>query len=345
MTMRAEHRRAAAGLLALASLLLVAGCGVPDPFASSGLGGKAITLDMPIVNGSHPFLIAHVRVAGGPSIPVLVDTGSPGLRVFANRVGKAGLTTEGERESTTYEDGTTFTGSRANAPVAIDNLPTAGPIAIQLVEQVSCSPQSPQCAGSDGLATFARQQGFAGILGIGLMKAPVYSPLVQLEGGPARSFGIQINPSQTSARLALNVSPTAPTGVYPLPPSQDGPLPNGLPAWDSNSAAACWSFGTAAPACAPTSFDTGSPRVLASTRIPGAPGEGSAPGGTRLTMFTSSGANPVWSLSAGTTPGRDQIVVGKINAGNAVNTGLPLFTSRSVTFDIAGGQVLVSDPG
>ncbi|MFZ1853717.1 MAG: hypothetical protein WAU06_02240 [Candidatus Nanopelagicales bacterium] len=279
MTMRAEHRRAAAGLLALASLLLVAGCGVPDPFASSGLGGKAITLDMPIVNGSHPFLIAHVRVAGGPSIPVLVDTGSP------------------------------------------------------------------HCAGSDGLATFARQQGFAGILGIGLMKAPVYSPLVQLEGGPARSFGIRINPSQTSARLAFNVSPTAPTGAYPLPPSQDGPLPNGLPAWDSNSAAACWSFGTAAPACAPTSFDTGSPRVLASTRIPGAPGEGSAPGGTRLTMFTSSGANPVWSLSAGTTPGRDQMVVGKINAGNAVNTGLPLFTSRSVTFDIAGGQVLVSDPG
>ena len=81
MTMRAEHRRAAAGLLALASLLLVAGCGVPDPFASSGLGGKAITLDMPIVNGSHPFLIAHVRVAVDHQSRCWSTRGHPTARV------------------------------------------------------------------------------------------------------------------------------------------------------------------------------------------------------------------------------------------------------------------------
>lgn len=346
MTIRTDQRRAAVGLLlAAASAVVVTGCNVTDPFASSALDGKVIALDMPVVNGSRPFLTTQVRVAGGPSIPVLVDTGSPGLRVFGNRVGKAGLTAEGEPETVTYEDGTTFTGSRANAQVSIGDFPTAGPIAIQLVEQVSCATESPGCAGADGLPKFARQQGFAGILGIGLMKAPVYSPLVQLEGGPARSFGIQVSPTQTSATLAFNVSPTAPLAVYPLPTPQGGQLANGVPAWDSNSANACWSFGTAAPACAPTSFDTGSPRALVSNQVPGAPNDGAAPAGTTLTLFTAAGSDPVWSLSAGTTPGRDQIVVGPINGGNAVNSGLPLFTSRLVTFDIVRGQVLLANPG
>ncbi|MGV1037290.1 MAG: hypothetical protein ACOYD0_09730 [Candidatus Nanopelagicales bacterium] len=46
MTNRSRRHQAAAGLLALFSVLLVAGCGVTDPFASSAPDGKVVTFDI-----------------------------------------------------------------------------------------------------------------------------------------------------------------------------------------------------------------------------------------------------------------------------------------------------------
>lgn len=321
-----------------------AGCAQqPYLFTSHELDGVQVQLKMPTVNSEHPLLTVDVAVAGGPVVPLLVDTGSPGLRIFSDQVGADGLVTSATESTATYIDGTTLTGVEAQAPVSIGNVSTAGPITIQLINSVTCEDAQPDCVGSGGIERFASDQSFAGILGIGLMEAPVYSPLMQLAGGPPSTFSIRTTPESSSGTLTFNLTPTNPAAAYSMPAWPEPRLPNNVPAWSSNEAKACWAFAAAAPQCLTTSFDSGSPFILATTIVPGAPSVGNVAAGVKLLLFPDQKTEPVWVVMAGSAPGVNQMSINTpTNGGSAVNTGLAVFSNLSVTFDISRGQILLS---
>lgn len=348
---RGRHRsrgRAVAALTVITPFVLapaLAGCSSDllgsDPFASDALNGVEINLDMPTINGSQPYLTLDVSIGGGRQVPMLVDTASPGIRILKTQLGKGDVTQTSTPVKAEFIDGTTFDGVEASAVVSFGGVKTAAPITFQLITKVSCQPQFPDCPGADGLQAYSKAQSFAGIFGIGLYSAPVYSPLSQLAGGAASSFSITSKPKTDSATLTLNSLPSGPAATYPLP-KWSQPLPNGVPAWGSNEANACWSFGADPPKCLPTAFDTGSPFLIASAAVPGAPPVGDVTNDSQLTLFTTGDPQPVWSVVAGKTPGKNKVTITPTSAGEAVNTGSGIFRSHSVTFDSRNGQVLVA---
>lgn len=332
----------AGGLVSLG----LSGCASGGPFTSTALDGVVIKLNMPSIDSSRPLLTVDVSVAGGPAVPLLLDTGSAGLRIFAGEVGAAGLETSTNQTTATFEDGTTFNGVSAVAPVTIGGIATDGPISLELVKSASCSASKPDCVGAAGLEELAKAQHFSGILGVGLAGGPIFSPLIQLTGGPPSTFTIKASPGGGSGTLTFNITPADPVATYPMDRAPEGDLPNGVPAWASNRTTACWAFGQAQPACVATAFDTGAPFLFATSAVPGAPPTGKVPDGTAISLYPSdgsaAGAKPVWSSTTGDAPGKNQAFVQDTTAGgNAINSGIAIFRTLSLTFDISRGQVLL----
>ena len=340
-----------AALVAVALCLTLSGCAalqrlVPPSFDTETLNGTTVKMDMPVVDGNRPFITVNASVGGGPSIALLVDTGSPGVRVFADRAGTSGVTQTQNPVDVTFADGTRFAGVEASAPVTFGGLETNGPINVQLITAVSCGDGKPECAGSGGIEKFAQAQAFAGILGIGMQASDIYSPISQLKSGSPKSFSIAANSTVGSATMTFNTQPPAPLAAFPIPQWTDPQLPNGYPAWASNQVQACWAYAAAATSCVPTSFDTGSPTLFTDRSIPGGPKlTGPVTPGTTLALSAQPGGPPIWSVNAGNTPGKNTVQVQSLEGGSSVNSGISIFRSRLVTFDLQNGNVLVSQAG
>lgn len=314
----------------------------PD-FDTTSLNSTQVELSMPKVNGDRPILTAAVTVGGGPEVPLLVDTGSPGVRVFANQVGSE-VTRTDIPVDVTFADGTRFVGIEASAPVSFGGLATKGPITVQLITDVGCAEGKPECVGAVGIEKFSAEQPFDGLFGIGLQAASIYSPLSQLANGSPVTFSVTADPAKGSGAISFNQRPTAPTATFDMPAWAQPRMPNGYPAWASNQAQGCWSYGGQPAQCLPTAFDTGSPTLFTDTRVPGAPAElGPVPEDTVVALAATAGGPPIWSVRAGSTPGRDTVVVAPLDGGNNINSGIALFRSKLVTFDAENGKVLVSD--
>lgn len=333
--------------MALASVIVLTGCsalhlGAPA-FNTSTVNGTQIPMQMPRIDGGHPFITVSTTVAGGAAVPLLVDTGSPGVRVFANKVGSTGITRTDTPVSVTFADGTTFGGVEASAPVSFGGLTTSGPINIQLITAVSCADGHPECAGAGGIKKFADTQAFSGILGLGMQSADIYSPMSQLSGGSPTSFSITSTPAVGTATMTLNSPPTSPIATYSMQAWTEPQLPNGYPAWASNQAQACWAYGGQSSTCVPTAFDTGSPTLFTDGSVAGAPSvTGPVAAGTTLAMTATAGGVPIWSVTAGSTPGKNTVQVESLQGGNNVNTGISVFAGQVVTFDLENGNVLIS---
>lgn len=339
-----KTRSAARSLIAIGAIasLAVSGCSATglfgsDPFATSGLAGKQILLQIPAIDGARPYLTVKTTI-GGKSLNLLVDTGSPGIRLIDGAPGTSALTRTDTPVQGRFVDGTILSGVQVSAPVTIGDLSTSGPINIQLITSVACDQGSPNCVGAHGLAEFRKTQPFDGILGIGLMNSPEFNPLEQLTGGSASSFTIYTQPGGTSAMLTLDQEPSSINAQYQMP--SEAAQANGVPAWSSNEAPGCWAFYGQQPQCVATSFDTGSPFTMATNSMPGAPATGQAAAGTVLGLFTQDFAS-VWTLTSGDAPGQNQMVIA--NGDPAVNTGLAIFRSQAVTFDIKAGRVILSN--
>ncbi len=325
---------------------LLAGCGHgqllgPDPFTATTLDGVTMDLAMPTIGGAQPYLTLDVSVGGAKAAPMLVDTASPGIRILKTKVNQKKITRTSTPVNVEFVDGTTFDGVEASASFSFGGVQTAGPINFHLITKVSCHSRNPTCAGADGIKAYSQVQPFAGIFGIGLYSAPIYSPLSQLDGGPASSFTIASNAKTKSGTLTLNAIPTDPAATYSLPKWSE-PLPNGVPSWASNEANACWSFGPATPTCVATAFDTGAPFTLVNQAVPDSPPVGEVTAPAQLTLFSNQDRQAVWSVTAGDTPGKNKMTITPAAAGEAVNSGSAIFRSLAVTFDSRSGRVLLA---
>jgi hypothetical protein len=291
--------------------------------------------------------IVHVRVGNGPAIPVLLDTGSQGLRVLPSALGP-GIRVSNRIVHETYGGGETFFGRQAFARVTIGSLTTRSPIGIQVFQRVVCSPHAPCSAKAAVDAAFAAS-GAKGIMGVDTQNAfgqNLYSPLLQLPAPYSEGFTLRLAPQGTGT-LTLGPPKLGP-GWVTLPLMRSNP-----PKYRTGAAAyqrqvnVCWSF-QAVRRCGRADFDIGTPTPniapLTGIRTIAVHGGRIVRPGIPVTVSTPSGA-AIWRYTTNTQygAGLTQVFPGLQKLANlSFITGITPFYSHTIGWDMQTGQMVIS---
>lgn len=102
--------------------------------------------------------IVTISVNGGPSIKVLVDTGSSGLVVNAKNVGQTGLGNSVGTGTGAYSGGLTYTYNTYNTTVNFGNGIVTAPVSVDVITDP---------AEQTAFANFLQNNGVVGVLGVG----------------------------------------------------------------------------------------------------------------------------------------------------------------------------------
>lgn len=279
--------------------------------------------------GTRP--VINVSVAGGPTVPVLFDTGSTGLRIFADKVGSDGLKDLGKPTASTFSSGNHLEGRLASAPVVVAGIPTAGPIEFHKITSASCTASKPNCPSAGGEAAYIRNTRVVGVFGAGLRSGSAFSPLQQLQGPPVSSYSVTIAGND----MMVTLNPRAGTDIatFSMPRATPATHPNGAPAWLDQQVNGCWEVGDGPRTCVPTVFDTGASSTSIESSLPGA---GSNPRSKPWSLASAVSAEPVWTVTdSRATPQRI-----RPHAGDSiVNTGVAIFQELDVVYDVVRGTV------
>lgn len=194
-----------------------------------------------------------VEAAGGAPAYVLLDTGSRGLMVKADRLGNQPVRWTGMRAKQVFLDGTVFEGEIALAYVRLGPAGTARPVSILAVKTIGCQSGKPDCPGRGWI-----NSPLAGVLGVGFgSDKRLDNPLATLPANLASGFIIR-GGGHSSASLTLGLTPENRKGFVfpPMAAAQGG----GRTFYDLNSLGGCFSFGQAAEryTCGGVLFDSGS---------------------------------------------------------------------------------------
>lgn len=278
-------------------------------------------------------LVAEVAVDGSRPLRVVVDTGSSGLRVLADRVPAGGVARGVPARPYGYVSGIRLAGTTVRAPVRLGGVPSAAPVPVELVTGTTCAPDQPRCAAANGRRPDFMGGGYDGVLGIApLSTGDVPNPLWYF-GPVGRAYTVHVDLARTST-LVLSDPPTGFTLdqlARTAPATGDGP-----PAWQSR-VPACFTVGPqpALPGgrvCGPTLFDTGNP-ALAVVPFPGAPAGLHV--GAPLALATPDGR---WSGSYTVGPAR-RVAIGTPPHPMGLAAGLPAFITTDVRIDLAAGTL------
>ena len=290
--------------------------------------------------------IVHVRVGGGPSVPVLLDTGSPGLRLLPRAIGGAATLT-GRVIAATFGGGETFAGPVVNARVTVGSLTTPSPIAVQVINRVLCPREQPGCNPNTYLRAAFASTGAEGIMGIDTgdkFGQRVYSPVLQMPSPYSNGFSLRLAP-QGSGELILGTPPVGPGAVTaPLTRSSNpDAFPSGILPY-TRDVRMCWSAG-AAKSCGITDFDIGTPSTIVSPQsLPDAPtktesGAQIVVPGTTVSVQTPSGAL-VWRYAANLTYGNGLTQITS-SAGPGFNPGIVPFYTHTIGWNLKTGQIVI----
>jgi len=144
----------------------------------------------------------QVRAGGGEPSLVLLDTGSKGLMLRADRIGKQGVHRTGRKYRQIFQDGTVFEGEIVKLSVQIGPVVTREPVFTLSVNKIECSKQKPDCPAK----TFTNKS-VAGIMGVGLGDVnSLESPLEYLPQGHANGFIIKGGSTSRPASLTLGLT-------------------------------------------------------------------------------------------------------------------------------------------
>lgn len=208
----------------------------------------------PGTSGFHNFV--SVEVGGGPQGDMLLDTGSTGLRIRASAIGPAVRLTD-TRLTYSYSSGNVLNGVLGYAVVAFPgsdpHVATRKPIAIQVVQSITCKPEKPKCPGW--------APGQIGVMGAAYGPSQVFNPLAQLPGNLASGFIVVANDfadPKVEPHIDVGLTPRNSQGYAraPFAPA-DRPQPDGFTAWNTKSISTCFSVDNGPPGCFATVFDTG----------------------------------------------------------------------------------------
>jgi hypothetical protein len=355
------RRTAAAGLVAILALGAAA-CG--DDKDASGAAATTTpsteatlestgttssdTISIPLAvttTSSGGRVVVQASIGRGPTVPMLLDTGSSGVVVASSALGSEAQTTTQSADSGYV--GTSLSGVVANATVTMGGLTTDGPIAVVSAESATCETDSgstESCSVEDAFG-----DGTQGIIGIGLSNGPSpaspnYSPLLQVAAPYDEGFTIQL-PQSGNGNGSLVVGPvSAPQDATPVPfvASSSPTYPNGAKAY-AKDFQMCWTVGSDT-ACGPTDLDIGSPHtVLTPSVVPSAPVTDDVVNtGTSVSVSVTQGGPSIWSLTAGTTVSQNMVEsVDELGPSTDFNSGIAFFYANVVAWDVSGGQLLV----
>jgi hypothetical protein len=334
---------------------LVAALGVIVGLACSGSAGepaaaatRSSRLVVPVTvmggqgtaMGARPMV--EVRVGRSAPVPLLLDTGSTGLQIFAARVRSgpgSGVTATSRPDQATYAGGHRLAGVVATARIAIGAARTAHPVPFGLVQTATCTPAKPACPVAGGVAA-AIARGFSGILGIGTGRGPngLANPILGMPGRLARSWSLHMH--RDAGSLVLGPLPAATSGTRVTVPLTSLGTVEGNRFWDDRIHL-CLVVGPAG-SCAPGLFDSGTFAMqLPGSRFPGAPvltGTHLVVPGTTVTVTIRGRAAPFWHFTAGATKSADTVSI-RPEVPRLVNTGIQAFYAFTITYDNVHGTI------
>lgn len=300
---------AAAGVLAFG----IAGCG------GDGSDPSAPAEQIPVKVGLDGVNV-EVSVGGGSVVPVQLDTGSTGLRIFKESLGDDAKSQKDKSISISYGGGDIWDGYLASATVKIGSVETSSPIDVQVVEKVSCV-GGEQCAASSGIKGYTDPEGgYYGIMGVDLVPgidsdnggATVINPLASVDGFETYTVDLTGCFASSSEQSACAVSAGIPSGstatgqwqLIELTPASGSPVPaapNGLNYW-ATAVSACWAYNNRDAQCVATIFDSGTPAMqVTAGAVNGLPNKDTTiPEGNTWDFYgDASKGNPLWTLTAG----------------------------------------------
>lgn len=285
-----------------------------------------------------------VQVGGGPPANVLFDTGSTGLRIRAEAVGPQVKLTSTPL-TYAYSSGNVLKGVLGYALVSFPGsnpaTATVKPIAVHVVQSMSCKPDKPKCPGW--------LPGEMGVMGTAYSPLPVFNPLAQLPGNQANGFIVVANDVTDPGvhpHVVAGLTPHNSAGFARAPfGPPEKPQPDGLRAWNTKGIQTCFSVNGGAPGCRNAVFDTGAasgtftlpgmPENQPRTRVPqGQQVRTEIPGVMSLTVLS---GDKDWlnryhyQAAHGSPPG--------------FNSGAAVFRHYRVLFDGEHGQIGFLAPG
>ncbi len=344
-------------LLALVAAATSAGA-VTSLFVSEGIGQVAGAATNPVVvplsvaggqgspGGASP--IVEVRVGASNPVPVILDTGSSGLHIFATAVDTtpgAGVSVTAQKSNITYAGGHKFTGVVASAVITIGSQATAGPVPFSLVNNASCIASKPSCPAAGGVAGFEANKGADGILGIGMQSSqgPVTSPILAMPGTLGQSWSVHL--SGTTGTVVLGAQPPQSASTVATFPLKSLGATGGQALWNDSGLALCTTIGTT-QACTPGLFDTGTPSFQVSGPVlgtlPTTSPSGHVQSGLPVTVAQKGAGTPFWTFTTGTSKSEDLVRI-ESGQGPFVNTGVQAFFDFTIHYDDLQGTIALSN--
>jgi hypothetical protein len=311
---------------------------------SPGTGRVAVPVTVTTDTLGVTRAIVHVRVGGGRSVPVLLDTGSAGLRILPADVGRAVIRT-GQTETATFGGGIQLTSAGATTTVNIGGASTPTSTEVSLIQSSGCASGFPTCRPGQGISEILGVSGVDGILGVAMSDAstaePLYSPLLQLRAPYRDGFTLSLPAGGPDSLILGTPRSTSNTVTVPMVAATPSTYPNGVPAWQKD-VNLCWSVNDLHRGCGSTDFDTGTPEtVITPTGLPGLTTTGQLAQGDQVSVSTPSGQD-LWGYPTTNTAGGGLTVINQLPGTTQFNTGIGFFTSFVVGYDAQKGAILVT---
>jgi Protein of unknown function (DUF3443) len=340
------HCRPTPALLCAAAL--VAAPAAPAAARAGSKPPRPVSVPITIVGGqgtaggARPMV--RVRVGNSKAVPVLLDTGSTGLQIFAPAVNTnpgGGVMVSTRRDSITYSGGTRFTGVQAQAVIRIGRRTTALSVPFGLVQHASCIPSKPNCGASGGVSR-PMPDGSYGVLGIGMSQNQqgLFSPILGMPGRLGRTWSLHLRGRGGVLVLGAQI-PSGRHAAATVQLRSQGPS-GGHTAWADSRVRLCDAVG-AVQACVSGLFDSGTFQM----QLRGAPlntaptqsGTNRVLAGTPVSVSLPGSSTPFWAFNAGVTKSKDTVTVKPGSGTPFVNYGVQAFYAFTIAFDETKGTV------
>lgn len=333
-------------------ILFITGGALATCTSASEAGAAVSPVVVPVIvsggqgdpGGAQP--IVDIRVGGSSPVPVILDTGSSGLHIFANAVNTgpgSRVTVTSQPANITYSGGHRFTGVVASAAVTIGSQVTAAPVPFALVQKAFCIASKPSCPAAGGIAGFEQSQGAYGILGIGTesSKGDLTSPILGMPGVLGHRWSLHL--SGKTGNLVLGAPLPSGSAVTTFSMKTLGTI-GGRSLWADDRLHLCVTVGSA-QACVLGLFDSGTASVQISGpvlgRVPTTPGTSHVVAELPVAVALRRSSAPFWTFTTGTVKSQNLVRI-EVGKGPFINSGVQAFYEFTISYDDVAGTVYLT---
>jgi hypothetical protein len=326
------------------------------PSAKKAASLSTLTVPLTLVHvGSQERLAVNVSIGGGAMLPYLLDTGSTGMYAANYNLNKNAYTKVGKSFKQHYTSGIQYSGPVIQTTVSFASGQTASNVDIGLITSATGAPVAGwQQALKTNQPPYEGQ--FFGTLGMSLTpgkagkQGTLYSVIAQLPdnlnsgfiihtggiNGTHPTLTIGLTPQNTQGFTTINLKPSGGAGTtYSYGNGQS----NGVLAWDDKSTKLNYQIGSSYAVSAKTVFDTGEAATVVYTgKVPKSlQTNGRIKSGTAFSASHGSALN--WQFTTGNTVNVNKVQVGPARKKQTVNTGIGIFFSYDIMYDIQDGKI------